>query len=196
MGRLTFVPIFFLALAMPWPEALYGKIALQLQNLAAMISTKILVLFGQEVTVSASNMQVTSVSGKTYPLTVAEACSGMRSLMAFFALGVAMAYVEERPLWQRLTIILAGIPIAIVVNILRVTATSTMYIIDQPELGQDFMHTAMGMVLLIPALLLLFLLTRFLDKLYVEEDEEDEEQPPEPSPEEEGNPSAATEENA
>jgi exosortase len=174
MARLTFVPIFFLALAAPLPDRLYNMIALPLQNFAARMSTGMLRVFGAEIRSSASFMEVTSISGKVYDLQVAEACSGMRSLMAFVALGVAMAYIEQRPFWQRLIIMVAGIPIAVFVNVLRVAATSTMFLIDKKELGEDFMHTAMGMLLLLPALLLLFLLTRLLDSL-VEEVEVDEE---------------------
>ena len=174
LGWITLVPIFFLALAMPLPDRLYQMFSLPLQNLAAKASTALLRVFGAQIEVSASRMEVTSISGKVHPLMVAEACSGMRSLMAFIALGVAMAYVERRPFWQRLIIMLAGIPIALVVNILRVAATSTMFIIDKKELGEDFMHEAMGMVLLVPALLLLFLLTRVIGRIYEEVDEEDD----------------------
>lgn len=176
IARLMLVPIFFLALAMPLPDSIYQSISLRLQNLAAALSTGLLHVFGVQISVTASFMEVTSMSGQVYPVQVAEACSGVRSLMAFVALGVAMAYVQERPFWQRAIIILMGIPIALVVNILRVAATSSMYVYDQPELGQDFMHTAMGMLLLIPALLLLFLLTQLLDSLFldVDEDEEDD----------------------
>ncbi|MBN1555158.1 MAG: exosortase/archaeosortase family protein [Phycisphaerae bacterium] len=176
IARILFVPIFFLALAMPLPDAIYQSISLRLQNLAAAMSTALMRMFGAEIQVTASFMEVTSVTGQVHPLQVAEACSGVRSLMAFVALGVAMAYVQERPFWQRLVIMLMGIPIALVVNILRVAATSTMYVYDRPELGQDFMHTAMGMVLLIPALLFLFLLTQLLDSLYMDAEEEDEDE--------------------
>ena len=175
VGWMTMVPIFFLALAMPLPDRLYQMFSLPMQDFAAKASTALLRVFGAQIEVRASFMQVTSISGKVHPLLVAEACSGMRSLMAFIALGVAMAYVERRPFWQRLAIMFAGVPIALVVNILRVAATSTMFIIDKKELGEDFMHTAMGMLLLIPALLLLFLFSRVLNGIYEEVDEEDEE---------------------
>ncbi len=175
IARLMFVPIFFLALAMPLPDSIYQSISLKLQNLAAAMATGLLRAFSVKISVNASFMEVTSMTGQVFPVQVAEACSGVRSLMAFVALGVAMAYVQERPFWQRLIIMLMGIPIALVVNILRVAATSTMYVLDKPELGQDFMHTAMGMLLLIPALLLLFLLTQLLDSMFVDVDEEEDE---------------------
>ena len=175
MAGITFVPIFFLALAMPLPDNLYQRISLPLQNFAAKSSAIILSGCGVTVKVTSSHLEIVSTSGKIQELTVAEACSGVRSLMAFVALGVAMAFVEARPFWQRLVIMLAGIPIAIFVNVLRVTATASMFYFDKPELGKNFMHHAMGMVLLIPALLLLFLLSILLHKMYVEEDDDENE---------------------
>lgn len=171
--RVAWVPIVYLALAMPIPQILYGQIAVPLQGLAATSSGFLLRLFGVEISVTVLNLRITSISGEVYGLTVAEACSGVRSLMAFVALSVAMAYVEDRPNWQRLVLVLAGVPIAVVCNILRVTLTSAMYVHDRPELGTDFMHEFMGIVLLIPALLLLVLLSRLMRSVYIEEDVED-----------------------
>lgn len=176
MAMMLFVPIFFLELAMPLPDRLYNMISLPMQNLSAKMATGILQLFGVQISVSASYMQVVSISGAHHSLEVAEACSGMRSLMAFIALGVAMAYMEERPFWERLVIMLAGIPIALICNILRVTLTCSMFVWDKKELGEGFMHNMMGMALLVPALLLLFLLAKLLDGLYVEEDDDEEDE--------------------
>ncbi len=170
----AFVPIFYLTLAMPWPDRLYQMISGPMQEMAAKASTALLQMFGVEISVTASFLEITSISGKHYPLQVAEACSGMRSLMAFVALGVAMAYVEDRPFWQRLVIMVGGIPIALACNILRVTATCSMFVIDKKEFGEKVMHTAMGMALLIPALLLLLLLSKLLNSIYVEVDDEDD----------------------
>ena len=173
---LAMVPIFYLWLGMPWPEKLYREIATPMQELAAGMSASILRLCGVQVIQSSSSLRITSVTGVEYPLQVAEACSGVRSLMAFVALGVAMAYIEPRALWQRIVIIGAGVPIALFVNILRVTATCTAFVLDKEEFGREFMHTAMGMVLLIPALLLLMLLCKTLSAVYEDDEEDDEDE--------------------
>jgi hypothetical protein len=52
----------------------------------------------------------------------------------------------------------------------RVTITCYMYVIDRPELGQKFMHTFLGMLMLIPAGLVLWGLAKLMDALFVEED--------------------------
>lgn len=173
MAALVWLPIFYLALGMPLPSSTYYNIAYPLQKLAAASSAFLLKLFGVALEVTESHMEITSITGRIHPLTVAEACSGVRSLMAFIALGVAMAYIEPRPLWQRIILVLSTLPITIACNILRVTATASMFVVDKPELGQDFMHTAMGMVLLVPALGMLLLLSWLLNSMFTEEDDED-----------------------
>ncbi|MFW6132814.1 MAG: exosortase/archaeosortase family protein [Planctomycetota bacterium] len=170
--RLTWLPILYLLFAVPLPELLYGRIAGPLQELAAIGSTFLLRLFGVDISATRSHLELLSVNGNWHQLTVAEACAGMRLLMAFAALGVAMAYLQARPLWQRVTLVVAGIPIAVLCNVFRVSITSTMYVLDKPQLGQDFMHTFTGMLMLVPALMLLWLLSKLLEALYVEEEDD------------------------
>ncbi len=169
--RVAWLPIVYLMLAMPIPEMLYVRIALPLQNFAAQGATTLLQLFGVEISVTASRLSVLSRSGVEHGLTVAEACSGIRSLIAYVALGVAWAYLEYRPIWQRGVLVLAAVPIAIVLNVARVAITCVMYVIDRPELGQDFMHEVAGMVMLVPALGLFWLLSWLLHRLVVEVEE-------------------------
>ncbi len=174
MLRVTWLPIVFLVFAMPVSELIYGRIAFPLQNLAAKFSALLLQIFGIDITVSASHLTVTSNSGQVYPLTVAEACSGVRSLMAFVALAVAMAYLEAKPVWQRAIIVASAVPIAILCNVIRVAFTSMMYVIDEPEFGRDFMHEFMGLVMLIPAFIMLWLLGWLLQSIFVEADDDED----------------------
>ncbi|MCE5326995.1 MAG: exosortase/archaeosortase family protein [Planctomycetaceae bacterium] len=180
MLRLTWLPILFLFFAMPIPNAYYGNVALHLQNIAAAASATVLQWVGVDIVANQSNLTVTSLTGASYPLTVAEACSGMRLLMAFVALGVAMAYLTDRPLWQRVVLVLAAVPIAIASNIIRVVITCLMHVIDKPEMGKGFMHDFTGMLMLIPAMLMLWGLGWLLRHLFVEEPEETEEAQDEP----------------
>jgi len=174
--RITWLPILFLVFAMPLPERIYTGIAVPLQEFAAELSTVILKVAGAEIDVSASALTITTITGDVIPLTVAEACSGVRSLMAFMALGVAWAYLEQRPIWQRLALVAFAVPIAIFCNVIRVTTTCAMYVVDKPELGKDFMHTFTGMLMLGPALLMFWGLSKLLRSVFVEvEVEEDEE---------------------
>lgn len=170
-ARITWLPIFYLAFAMPIPRMLYTRIATPLQELAAQSSCLLLKLFGARIDIVASHMEIVSRSGKVHELTVVEACSGVRSLLAYVALGVAWAYLEERPVWQRVVLVLCAVPIALLCNVARVTGTAWMFVIDRPELGMDFMHKFMGLAMLLPAVVLFWLLGLLLQKLYVEEEE-------------------------
>jgi exosortase len=106
------------------------------------------------------------------PLNVAEACSGMRLLMAFVALGVAMAYLHYRPLWQRLILVASTIPIAILCNMVRVSTTGFIYIFGNPKYAQGIYHDGLGMAMLPLAFCLYGVIAWFMSSLFVEEDEE------------------------
>jgi exosortase len=170
--RITWLPIVYLVFAIPLPEMLYNRIALPMQNLAAQGSMLMLRAAGVNITSDASALHLISRSGLPQELTVAEACSGMHLLMAFMALGVAMAYLDNKPLWQRLILVCAGVPIAIFCNVLRVAITAWMFYIDKAEMGTGFMHAFTGIVMLIPALVMLWLLARILKMMIIEVDEE------------------------
>ncbi len=180
--KYLWLPILFLLFAMPVSQSIYNSVALQLQNLAATWSTVALQLFGVSVDVSGSTLWVTTVTGDVVPLRVEEACSGVRLLMAFVALSVAMAYMADRPIWQRVVLVGMGIPVAIACNVLRVVITCTMFIIDKEEFGKDFMHTFTGMVMLIPAVAMLWLAGLVMQKLFIEEEIEDDQDEASPQP--------------
>lgn len=171
--RVVWLPIVFLVFAMPLPDYVYSRIALPLQNLAAAASRVVLGLF-MTINSKESSLVLISRTGVERPLQVAEACAGIRLLVAFLALGVAMAYLDERPLWQRAVLVVMGGPIAIVCNVLRVTITCAMNWLDRPQLGEGFMHDFTGMLMLAPALLMLGALSWLLRRLFVEEDADDD----------------------
>jgi len=166
--RVTWLPILFPIFAMPLPPRVYTRIAYPLQELAARAAAAILHLVGVIVEVKASTLRILGDSGNWYDLSVAEKCSGMRALMAFVALGVAMAWLEDRPLWQRLVMVALAVPIAVASNCLRVAVTCWMYAIEEPQWGQDFMEGFVGMLMLIPAFLMFALVGRILSRLVVE----------------------------
>ncbi|MCA9295659.1 MAG: exosortase, partial [Phycisphaerales bacterium] len=106
--------------------------------------------------------------GVAMPLNIAEACSGMRMLMAFLALGVAMAFIGLRRTWQRVLLVLLAVPTAIFVNILRVTTLALLTKID-PALAQGDVHTFIGMLWLIPAFFIYLGIQWVIKKLVIED---------------------------
>jgi exosortase len=176
LTKVVGVPILFLVFAMPVSTFYYARAAEPLQELAAYSSAFILQLFGVDIHATHSSLALFSLSGVLRPLTVEEACSGMRLLMAFLALGVAIAYLEDRPLWQRIVLVVMGVPVAIACNVLRVTITCVMYVMDKPEMGSNFMHEFTGILMLIPAFLMLWFIGWLMQSLIVEVDEDEPQQ--------------------
>lgn len=111
--------------------------------------------------------------GVPTPLNIAEACSGMRMLMAFLALGTAMAWAGLNRTWQRLLVILLVIPTSIFVNILRVITLGYLSMIDADLAAGDF-HSFIGLVWLMPAFIILLGVIWAVKQLVIEPEDLEE----------------------
>jgi exosortase len=174
--KYTWLPIAYLFFAVPLPQRLYFQLTNPMRRLAAQITTLILNLVPDlQAQVHGVIIDVTYKGVATESaLNVADACSGMRLLMAFVALGVAMAYLHWRPLWQRLILLASTIPIAIVCNIVRVTITGFIYVLGNPKYAKGVYHDMLGMLMLPLAFALYGGLAWLMSNLFI--DEEDTEQ--------------------
>lgn len=123
-----------------------------LQNMTAVGSEHVLRLLTFDLD-RIGNTLILFVDGEERPLNVAEACSGMRMLMAFLALGLAMAYTGLPTLWQRSLLVLGAVPTALIVNILRVVTLAVLSSVDANFAAGDF-HSFVGLVWLVPAFFL------------------------------------------
>jgi exosortase len=167
----TWLPIGFLVFAVPLPRRYYVALTMPMRKLAATVATALLNMV-DGLTASASGVVIDIVYRGTRlepALDVAEACSGMRLLMAFLALGVAMAYLHERPLWQRIVLLFSTVPIAVFCNIVRVTATGFIYVLADPRYTQGIYHDALGLAMLPLAFGLYGALAWFMASLFVED---------------------------
>jgi exosortase len=120
----------FLVFMFPLPNKLEVLVHMKLQKLASICSTIVLQTLG---TAAFRQGNLISIHGLEEPLTIADACSGLRMLTIFCALAVAMVFLVERPWWDKLVILLSAVPIALAVNIIRITVTGLLYL----ALGQD-----------------------------------------------------------
>lgn len=174
--RQTWLPIAYLFFSVPLPQRLYMQITMPMRKMAASAATALLnVLPDTEAVVRGVVIDVLYKGQPLEPsLDVAEACSGMRLLMAFVALGVAMAYLHYRPIWQRLVLLASTIPIAILCNVVRVTVTAMIYILWDPTYAQGVYHDLLGMLMLPLAFGLYGGLAWLMSNLMVEETEQKE----------------------
>lgn len=149
-------------------DRLMNYVTFPLQDITARGSFVFLYLIDLDI-VRRGNILTIYDDGVAKPLNIAEACSGMRMLVAFLALGVAMAYTGFKHFWQRATLVLMGVPIAIFVNILRVTTLALLSLVDSNFTAGDF-HTFIGLLWLVPALLIYLGLIWILRHLIIEEE--------------------------
>jgi exosortase len=134
-------------------DRILSRVTERLQDWSAIGANWLLQLLGLDAERVGNVLTVHLSDGTAHPLNVAEACSGMRTLMAFLAIGVAMAALGLNTWWQRALLVIAGVPISLFVNILRVTTLGLLSIVD-PNFSTGEFHSMIGLFWLIPAFLL------------------------------------------
>ena len=159
--RLAWFPLIYFIFMIPLPGMLVDAITGSLKGLIANIVESLLYTLGYPIARSGVILSI-----GPYQLQVADACSGLHSMFSLSALGTLFMYIMGRKRKLHHAIMLASIlPIAFAANIVRVITLVlvTFYLGD--EAGQGFLHGAAGMVLMLVALMLFFVLDRVLDKL-------------------------------
>ena len=179
--KIAWFPIVFLVCALPWPGLVYSWIAGPLQTLAARAAVMTLRFTGVDILRSGTKMLMMVPNAATGQdelrvLNVAEACAGLRSLMTFITVAAAVAFLSARPLWQKIVITVSAVPIAIFCNVIRVTGQGLLDRYWSQELAEGFAHQFVGLVMMIPAFLLILLVCWLLDHLFVDEVDEAERQ--------------------
>jgi len=135
-------PMAFLFLMVPLPQSLVNIIAFPLQLIAAGWAVSSLQAFGIPSLLEGNIIHLAHTQ-----LFVAEACSGLRSLMALLTLGVVFAqFFRAGRLFQQSILVLSAIPIAIVVNAVRVSLTGILTHNFGPEAAGGFIHDFQGII--------------------------------------------------
>jgi len=171
MMKEVYFAIAFLVCGIPWPGLFYSRVAGPLQSLAAQVAVWTMKLTGVESSAGGTKILIypTGMNGAVRTLNVAEACAGLRSLMTFISIGGAVAFLSGRPLWQKLLLTFAAIPIAIFCNVMRVSGQGLLDHYVSQQLSESFAHQFVGMIMFVPAFLLILLTGWVLDQIFVEE---------------------------
>jgi exosortase len=148
-------PLLVLVLAIPSPAILFNRITFPLQLLASRIASDILPLLGVP-TLHEGNV----IELPVMKLEVAEACSGIRSLMSLFTLAVFYGYFLEKTTKRRVLLALASIPIAVTANVARIVGTGLCVQYWDPEKALGFFHEFSGWVMFVVSLACLYLVHR------------------------------------
>jgi exosortase len=136
------LPFALVSLSIPIPEVILNTVALPLQFTASKLGAAL--LKWRQIPVMMSG-NVIRIPGQE--LFVAEACSGLRSLTALISLSVLLGAMFLSKWPTRVLLVAIAVPIAILVNGVRVFLTGFLVLYVSPEAGQGFMHTSEGMVM-------------------------------------------------
>ena len=155
--RVLRFPLCFLFLMVPLPQSLVNVIAFPLQLIAADTAVQGLHFFGYPVFREGNILHLPQTT-----LFVAEACSGLRSLMALATLGILFAYFFRRNWVERVILVLSTLPIAVAVNAIRVALTGVLTYHWGAEAAEGAVHEFQGFVTFGAAFLLLLLEAQLL----------------------------------
>ncbi len=149
--RMLAFPLAFLVLMIPLPTIIFNQIAFPLQILASRLGVFALRL-GDVPVLREGNV----IALPNTVLEVAEACSGIRSLVSLLTLGVLFGYVSGHGVWRRAVLALLTIPIAIVANAVRVAGAGLTAMWYGPAAVEGFLHSFSGLLTFALSLALLF----------------------------------------
>lgn len=160
MFRMVSFPFFYLVYMIPLPYILYDAVAFPLKLFVTKYSVKFLEVVGIPVFREGNVINLVNTT-----LEVADACSGIRSIVSLLALATALAYFTQKGWLKQLILVLLALPIAIFANGIRVVGTGILASRYGARAAEGFFHEFAGLVIFGVALALLILSSFFLGKI-------------------------------
>jgi exosortase len=158
--RIMLLPLLYLFFMVPLPYIVYDSIAFPLKQIVAKFSVDALQLMGVVIIREGNIIMLPETT-----LEVADACSGIRSLMSLLALSVAFAVFTQKSNLKRVIMVLSAIPIAILTNGLRVIVTGILAQYWGSKAAEGFFHEFAGLAVFGVALVMLAGLGTLLRKV-------------------------------
>jgi exosortase len=157
MFRVVAFPWAFLFLMIPIPAIIFNQVTLPLQLLASKFAALALPAFGVPVLRQGNIIQLPVIL-----LEIAEACSGIRSLLSLATFSIIYGYLMETRISIRVLLGLGSVPIAVAANSVRIVGTGLLVEYMDPEKAEGFFHIFSGWVMFLISLSMLFGLHRLL----------------------------------
>src|SRR4029077_461666 len=154
-------PWAFLILMIPPPTLIMQHVTFPLQLLAARLSTALLELVNVPVLREGNVIKLASM-----PLDVAEACSGIRSLLSLVTLSIIYGYLMETRIWARVLLVCSAVPIAVAANGFRIFGTGLLVQYWDPDKAAGFFHEFSGWLIFVVALIMLFAVHRLISLIW------------------------------
>jgi len=151
--RALLFPWAFLILMIPIPAIVFNQITFPLQLLASRVASVILPIMGVPVLREGNVINLPAM-----PLEVAEACSGIRSLMTLVAIAIVYGYLMEKRIWVRWLLALASVPIAVAANSVRIIGTGLLVQYWDPDKAEGYFHASWGWIIFVISLMMIYAL--------------------------------------
>jgi exosortase len=160
--RWSWPAVAFLFFMIPLPYSVEIALGGPLQKVATLGSAFMLQALGQPAVAEGNTIMLNDVK-----LGIVEACSGLRMLVTFFTFSTGVAMLIRKPWLEKMCIVLSAIPIALLTNIIRITATGVMYQ-NHKEFAHMFFHDLAGWFMMPVCLAFLGLELWILNRLIIE----------------------------
>jgi exosortase len=161
--RWAWPAVAFLFYMVPLPYRLAIALSEPLQRLATIASTFALQTCGLPAIAEGNVILLNEVE-----IGIVEACSGLRMLVIFFALTTAVALVTRRPLWEKVLMVASAVPIALLSNLIRITATGILHETVGSEIANAVFHDLAGWLMMPLALGMLWVEFTLLSRLLID----------------------------
>ena len=138
--KILLAPLCYLFLMVPIPAVLYDAAAFPLKLFVTNVSVLSMKALGIVVWQEGNILMFPNIT-----LEVADACSGLRSIMSLLALGAAYAFVLHTKIRDRVILIVSTLPIAVLTNTLRVVATGVLAQFFGSAAAEGFFHEFAGL---------------------------------------------------
>jgi exosortase len=158
--RALIFPVAFLLLMIPIPAIIFNRIAFPLQLLASQFGESVMG-FADVPVLREGNVLILANT----TLEVAEACSGIRSLVSLMTLAIVFGYFSDPRGWVRMLLALSSVPVAIVTNGLRVAGTGIAAHRFGAAAAQGFFHEFSGWLVFISAFVLMLAVQRAIVRM-------------------------------
>jgi len=150
----------FLLLMLPLPQSVHNALMVPLQNMATKSAVFLMQIFGYAVVREGNVIHLNGIT-----VAIAEACNGLRMVTSFFVITSLVVLLVKYPWWQKLIILVSGIPVALMCNAIRLTTTAIAFTILSIEKWERIFHDFGGYAMMPLALGVVAFELLFLSKL-------------------------------
>ena len=158
--RRLWMPLLILLFMVPLPAFFGNSLSLQMQLLSSSLGVALIRLAGISVFLEGNVIDL-----GVYQLQVAEACDGLRYMFPLMTLSFILAYFFRAPLWKRALLFLSSIPIAILMNSLRIGLIGITVEYWGPKMAEGLLHDFEGWVVFMLSTAVLLLVAALLSNL-------------------------------